>query len=76
MRLLSAKTGKLVDFISEYDIPTYASLSHTWGKEEVSYHDWVTLPPSEVEKKQGYKKISYSCQQSILEGIDWIWVDT
>ncbi len=76
MRLLNVRTGQMTDFISENGTPPYAILSHVWGSDEVTHRDWETLPPSEVEKKQGCMKISYSRRQAILDDISWIWVDT
>lgn len=40
MWLLNSSTSELRYFISEEDLPPYAILSHTWGKEEVAYQDW------------------------------------
>jgi hypothetical protein len=38
MRLINTKTGCLEEFIGD-DIPRYAILSHTWGKEEISLQE-------------------------------------
>lgn len=44
MRLLNVHTRKFKDFISDTDIEPYATLSHTWGDEEVSFEDFQSLP--------------------------------
>ncbi|KAL8840153.1 MAG: hypothetical protein Q9176_004001 [Flavoplaca citrina] len=38
MRLLHVSTFELEDFVDE-ECPTYVILSHTWGKEEITYQD-------------------------------------
>src|SRR5271155_3638576 len=38
MRLLHARTKQLREF-TEKETPAYAILSHTWGREEVSFQD-------------------------------------
>ncbi|KAI1081452.1 heterokaryon incompatibility protein-domain-containing protein [Whalleya microplaca] len=76
MRLLNSCSYEMKDFISYYDIPQYAILSHTWGDDEVTFQDWQYLPWPEVQKKEGYRKIEYCCQQAAKEGIEWVWADT
>ncbi|KAK8874734.1 Vegetative incompatibility protein HET-E-1 [Apiospora arundinis] len=46
MRLLYIETLELQEF-NESDVPDYAILSHTWGKEEVSFEDMVKPTPDE-----------------------------
>lgn len=72
MRLLNAHSRKLEEFYGDA-IPPYAILSHTWGKEEVTFHD---LTKDDHRQKQGYAKIEGCCQQAIREGLTWVWVDT
>ena len=38
MRLINTSTGRFEEFIGR-NIPKYAILSHTWGKDEVTCHD-------------------------------------
>ncbi|KAI1103156.1 heterokaryon incompatibility protein-domain-containing protein [Jackrogersella minutella] len=76
MRLLNSCSGEMKHFLSYGQIPPYAILSHTWGDDEVSYQDWLTLPASDVEKKKGFQKIDYCCQQAARDGLEWVWVDT
>ena len=46
MRLLNVFTGKLEEYFG-YDIPEYAILSHTWGKDEVNFSDIQSIPDDE-----------------------------
>ncbi len=75
MWLINTRTRKLKEFISEDDIPLYAALSHTWGEDEVSFQQWMAMPP-ESQHTEAYSKIIHSCEQAQLDGIDWIWIDT
>ncbi|KAJ8128534.1 hypothetical protein O1611_g5099 [Lasiodiplodia mahajangana] len=72
MRLLNVRTRQLQEFIGDA-IPPYAILSHTWGEDEVSFED---LSDPEHTKKLGHKKIEGCCQQAIVEGFEFVWVDT
>ncbi|KAI0410869.1 hypothetical protein F5X98DRAFT_358642 [Xylaria grammica] len=58
-----------------YDTPKYAILSHTWGEEEVSFQDMQHLN-KRTKKKQGFKKIVYTCDQAEHDGLSWVWIDT
>lgn len=62
----------MVEFIGE-DIPPYAILSHTWGKEEVTYKNFGT---KEVRSWTGWQKIRRTCKTALAEGIQYAWVDT
>ena len=72
MRLLNAKTLEVVEF-SENELPPYAILSHTWGKEEVSYQE---MRGGECRGKKGYQKIWRLCHEVTSNGIGYVWVDT
>ncbi|KAK1752020.1 hypothetical protein QBC47DRAFT_306371, partial [Echria macrotheca] len=39
MRLINVKTLEMHEFFGN-DTPRYAILSHTWGKDEISFQDW------------------------------------
>jgi len=60
------------EFSSDTDIPPYAILSHTWGKDEISFQDWE----NKVAGKAGLRKIELCCEQAVKDHLDWIWVDT
>lgn len=71
MRLLNTDTLKLEFFLE--DIPPYVILSHTWGKEEVTFDDIDKLYAKEMT---GYYKIEQCCRQAALDGFEWVWIDT
>ena len=57
------------------DIPQYAILSHTWGRED----DEVTLSDitnGTAKKKAGYEKIRFCSEQAARDGLQYCWVDT
>ncbi|KAK3318109.1 hypothetical protein B0H66DRAFT_602712 [Apodospora peruviana] len=80
MRLLDTKTLRLQEFV--VDIPPYAILSHTWGAEEVTYHDLAQVardPTSAdshaIRRRNGFDKMVRFCAQAQREYHDWAWVD-
>ena len=74
MWLLHATTKKLHFFTSEQEVPSgYAILSHTWGDEEVLFHE---LNKKAARRKTGYAKIEHTCRQALEDGLSWAWVDT
>ena len=77
MRLLKRNTDdtfSLTEFIG-CDIPPYAILSHTWGRDcdEVIFKDIVEDTGS---GKVGYNKIQFCGEQAKQDGIQYFWVDT
>ncbi|KAI0839112.1 HET-domain-containing protein [Hypoxylon sp. FL0890] len=77
MRLLNTRNGDMVEFFDESIPSKYAVLSHRWGDDEVSYHDWLarSLRP-ELRDRRGFQKIQRCCEQAIKDDIDWVWIDT
>ncbi|TPX06836.1 uncharacterized protein E0L32_002332 [Thyridium curvatum] len=73
MRLLNVHTRKLETFVASP--PEYAILSHTWEDEEVLYED-ICRPRHELSLMKGYKKVSYSCIQATIDGLQYVWIDT
>ena len=71
MRLLSAKTLELKEFFNS--LPPYAILSHTWGREEVTFND---LPAPQARSKIGYHKIEFACRQAEIDDYEYAWIDT
>jgi hypothetical protein len=72
MRLLNARTLELHDFLGD-PVERYAILSHTWGEEEcTSQH--ISAP--DADKRKGFVKIKFCCEQALKDGIDWVWIDT
>lgn len=72
MRLLNAHNLGLVEFFGE-DIPDYAILSHTWGKDEVTIED---IRSGNYKGKEAYKKIRYTLDEARRDRLDWAWIDT
>jgi Heterokaryon incompatibility protein (HET) len=72
MRLLNVHTRQLEEF-SGKDIPPYAILSHTWGKDEVALSD---INSTTVQKKAGYGKIDYTCREAARQNMEYCWIDT
>ena len=74
MRLLNINSKKLVFFNNEREVPGgYAILSHTWQEEEVTFQE---VESDAARRKQGYRKINYTCQQAGKDGLKYAWLDT
>jgi len=73
MRLINARTLELEEFFGR-SVPRYAALSHTWGADEVSYHDWANRDL--IRHKSGYRKIVGACVEAVRRGLDFVWADT
>ncbi|KAH8651169.1 heterokaryon incompatibility protein-domain-containing protein [Xylariales sp. PMI_506] len=76
MRLLNSCTWEIREFVSDYTIPPYAIVSHTWGDGQISFRDWQFCCSREVQQMQGFSKIEYCCAQAAQDGIEWVWIDT
>lgn len=72
MRLLNVNTLDLKEFFGD-DIPSYAILSHTWGKAEVSFQDLIA---GTHRSKAGWNKILGCCKQALQDKLYYVWVDT
>ncbi|KAK0620584.1 heterokaryon incompatibility protein-domain-containing protein, partial [Immersiella caudata] len=81
MRLLRTDTLQLVEFMGDFD-GRYAILSHTWGREEISFQEMVlanksTQPEADaVKEKAGYRKIRGFAAVAAEDGHEYAWVDT
>ncbi|CAI0647514.1 unnamed protein product [Colletotrichum noveboracense] len=56
--------------------PPYAILSHTWEKDEVTFHD---VSQKRVDGKAGWIKITSFCKivnEYLLDPVKYVWVDT
>jgi hypothetical protein len=71
MRLFHTKKFELEEFGGN-EVPRYAILSHTWGKEEVTLQDIKT---NVAMKLMGYKKIRKASSVAALEGFEYVWID-
>jgi hypothetical protein len=72
MRLINTRTLKLQHFLGK--VPPYAILSHTWGREEVSFHEFQDEQAR--QGRVGFSKIEATCRQAYGQGLDYAWVDT
>lgn len=59
----------LEDFFDD-EAPAYAILSHTWGKEEVSFQN-IQGPRDIDTSKLGYDKIARICKQALDDGLEY-----
>ena len=84
MRLINTVTGLLEEFICD-DIPEYAILSHTWGRDEISLQEFQRLtdpdfandPKSFATKaKKGFIKVMGCIELAASQGFPYVWVDT
>ncbi|KAF3808513.1 Vegetative incompatibility protein HET-E-1 [Colletotrichum gloeosporioides] len=73
MRLIDVETGRLEEFHS--DTPSYAILSHTWGKdhEEISFQD---MQQEEASQRQFGNKLDGFFKQARSDGHSYVWIDT
>jgi len=73
MRLINIKTFEIKELIGT-TTPPYAILSHTWGDAELTFQDM--LDPAAARSKAGFAKVERCCQQALIDGLEWAWVDT
>ncbi|PVH85906.1 HET-domain-containing protein, partial [Cadophora sp. DSE1049] len=80
MWLINTTTLQLEMFTGSRNIPPYAILSHTWGKDkdEVTFKEMVPgVESSQTAEKDGFKKIKMTCSLARTQHIlDYAWVDT
>jgi hypothetical protein len=78
MYLLKREDGRfsLAEFLGK-DIPCYAILSHTWGKdnEEVNFKD-IADDTSNFKAKPGYRKLDFCARQAAKDNLQYFWIDT
>ena len=90
MRLINTSTGRLKEFFDS-ERPPYAILSHTWGKDELSYLDLLffsselpqdaigtvhALLPRPSRQSKGYLKYESCCEIARSRGCEWLWIDS
>ena len=79
IRLLQCKPNGEILFreATSGDVPAYAILSHTWGKEEVIFQDiQLGADMSKTVSKAGWRKIQFCAKQAVADGLEYFWVDT
>ena len=74
MRLINVKDLTFKEVYSPRDCK-YATISHRWGDEEVSYQDFLR-DRSGPKRGYGWTKILQGCRIAGQAGLEWIWVDT
>jgi hypothetical protein len=65
-------------WFSKDQIPPYAILSHTWGREkddEITFKD-IMDGTGVVVKKRGFKKLHFCGNQAKADNLHYFWVDT
>ena len=72
MRFIDVTTLRLTE-VNENEYPEYAILSHTWGKEEVTYDNMINGTASQMI---GYAKIQGTCKTAKRGGLRYVWIDT
>ncbi|KAI0192413.1 heterokaryon incompatibility protein-domain-containing protein [Astrocystis sublimbata] len=73
MRLINTTSFEIHEFTGDSDKP-YAILSHTWGHDECSFQDMTE--PEIYEKRHGFRKIKFCCDQAAKDGLEWAWADS
>lgn len=83
MRLINIDTLNIESFIDDTNVPPYSILSHTWGPEEVTLQDALTISHDQLVHQSGWVKITSFCDavranSARLLGSDvrYAWVDT
>ncbi|KAI0173072.1 HET-domain-containing protein [Hypoxylon sp. FL1284] len=72
MRLINCQSLDFEEFVQ--DVPPYAVLSHTWGKDEVTLGDMSNR--DKISERDGFRKIKDTCRVALEQGIRYAWVDT
>ena len=74
MRLLNTESLELEEFFDS-NAPQYAILSHTWGKEEISFFE-MQAPNEATRSKTGFQKIVNFCALAKRRGFKYGWADS
>ncbi|KAH8588953.1 heterokaryon incompatibility protein-domain-containing protein [Bisporella sp. PMI_857] len=74
MRLLNTETFEVEEFIDNSGLK-YAILSHTWGKDEISFQNIQALKAAE-KRTTGFSKIVNASNVAKSHGYSYIWIDT
>jgi hypothetical protein len=73
-RLINATTYKLEEFL-ESRPPSYAIVSHTWGKDEIELRDFTDDPPNPSNLYR-FHKIRVACEKAKKSNLSYIWIDS
>ncbi|KAG4437250.1 hypothetical protein IFR05_007266 [Cadophora sp. M221] len=63
-----------LELVQNPDDCTYAVLSHTWERGEVTFQEIADL--EQAREKPGFSKIKRTCELAQERGINYAWVDT
>jgi Heterokaryon incompatibility protein (HET) len=77
MWLINVKTLD-IELILDQNVPEYAILSHTWGKDELTFQD-VNKKGALASWPQDHtalQKILFTCREAEKQGLSYAWVDT
>jgi hypothetical protein len=55
------------------DPPDYATLSHTWNDEEITFQEMLSAGGVSINKP-GYQEIKHSCRQTLIDKLELVWV--
>ena len=72
MYLVNTENFKLEKFEGR-KIPLYATLSHTWDKDEITLQE---MQLGVADKNAGYEKVKRTCLIAKTHGFDYVWIDT
>ncbi|KAL8409678.1 hypothetical protein RB594_007939 [Gaeumannomyces avenae] len=75
MYLINTNTYHLREFQDLANVPPYAILSHTWGKDEVLFKD-MQGDSNSAKAKNGYGKVKGMCKKALAHGYDYAWIDS
>lgn len=73
MRLINTSTLEFREFFDSEIPKYYAILSHRWGSDEATFHDFEK---GVQEEREGFKKIKDFCDFVSGYDVEWGWVDT
>ncbi|KAL9047231.1 MAG: hypothetical protein Q9214_000142 [Letrouitia sp. 1 TL-2023] len=73
MRLIHTTELQLYEFF-EKEVPPYAILSHTWGKNEITFSEFQRM--AAVSAIPEDSKIARCCRLAASEGWCFVWIDT
>jgi hypothetical protein len=73
MRLINVRTFQLEEF-AENEVVDYVILSHTWGKREVTYHEFLSGAWKHDDTRN--RKIIRCCARAVFDGFEYCWIDT
>ncbi|KAF2102615.1 HET-domain-containing protein, partial [Rhizodiscina lignyota] len=74
IRCVDRDALELVEYLDD-ETPPYAILSHTWGKEEITFQQFQGST-DELKGLAGFRKIQNACNKARRLKLNFVWVDT